>query len=105
MAERFDEQMAQMKSEINQSQLSDHRAEKDIHQIVSDVFRLDELSWGIIRICIAQLLFGCMNVYAWRKRQTNPDWCRRCPRPVHFRGVLRDPIANIKDDRYFQKKF
>ena len=72
MAERFDEQMAQMKSEINQSQLSDHRAEKDIHQIVSDVFRLDELSWGIIRICIAQLLFGCMNVYVWRKRQTNP---------------------------------
>ena len=81
MVERLDDQMIQMKSEINQSQLSDKRAEKDIHEIAGDVFRLDELSWGNIGICIAQLLFGCVNVYAWRRRPFQVE-LENLPRPA-----------------------
>ena len=81
MGERMEEQMEEIKAEINESQSADLRSQKDLSQIVSDVVRLDELGWGTVGLIIAQLLVGCVNVYAWKRRPFQVEM-EALPRPA-----------------------
>ena len=54
-----------MKANLSRSNL---RTEADVHQIIEDVFRLDELNWGAIGMAIVQVIFGVINIWAWRRR-------------------------------------
>ena len=82
---RLEKGFNQMKSNLSRS---NQRTEADIHRIVSDVFRLDELNWGAVGMAILQLIFGGINLWAWRRRpfqielETVPQ-----PAPVSLRNA------------------
>ena len=67
---RLEKGLNQMKRNLSRSNL---RTEADIHRIASDVFRLDELNWGAVGMAILQLIFGGINIWAWRRRPFQVD--------------------------------
>ena len=87
--------MDELKTEINQSHSAELRTEKDIqkdiHRIVSEVFRLDEMSWGTIGMAILQILFGCVNVWAWRRRPFQVE-LEAVPRPAPAPMLISAPV-------------
>ena len=68
VSDRMEASFDRLKTRVNECRTANIRAQSDIHRIISEVFRLDELSWGTIAMVIFQMLFGCINIFAWRRR-------------------------------------